>query len=185
MKHAVLKEVQLTDYSGGHILTNINVWSPDGRWIVYDTRSDPAGERFDGRTIEIVNVETREVREVYRSRGGAYCGVASFSPTASHIAFILGPENPTDDWQYSAWHRQGMIVDIDRPGIARAIDARDVTPPFTPGALRGGTHVHVFSGDGKWISFTYEDHVLATLDASGSRSHDFNQRNVGVSMPAR
>jgi dipeptidyl aminopeptidase/acylaminoacyl peptidase len=182
---AVQKEMQLTDRPGGHILTNANVWSPDGRWIVYDTRSDPAGERFDGRTIEIVDVENREVREIYRSRGGAHCGVATFSPISHQVAFILGPENPTDDWTYSAWHRQGIIVDIERPGVARAIDARDVAPPFTPGALRGGTHVHVFSGDGEWISFTYEDHVLATLDAAGSRSHDFNQRNVGVSVAER
>jgi Tol biopolymer transport system component len=182
---SVRKEMQLTDRPGGHVLTNINVWSPDVRWIVYDTRSDPAGERFDGRTIEIVNVETREVREVYQSRNGAHCGVASFSPASDQVAFILGPENPTDDWTYAAWHRQGVIVDIERPGVARAIDARDVLPPFTPGALRGGTHVHVFSGDGEWISFTYEDHVLATLDAAGGRSQEFNQRNVGVSVPAR
>jgi dipeptidyl aminopeptidase/acylaminoacyl peptidase len=179
------QEVQLTERPGGHILTNTSVWSPDSRWIVYDTRSDPAGEKFDGRTIEIVNVETREVREIYRARGGAHCGVATFSPTSNQVAFILGPENPTQDWQYSAWHRQGVIVDVERPGIARAIDARDITPPFTPGALRGGSHVHVFSGDGQWISFTYEDHVLATRDAAEIGSHEFNQRNVGVSTPAR
>jgi dipeptidyl aminopeptidase/acylaminoacyl peptidase len=190
-------------------LTNVNVWSPDSRWIVYDTRSDPAGEKFDGRTIEIVNVETREVREIYRARNGAHCGVATFSPTASKVAFILGPENPTDDWQYNAWHRQGVVVDIEltpdtghRPqgghltpfSPAVPLDARDITPPFTPGALRGGTHVHVFSGDGQWVSFTYEDHVLAELDARcrvsgvGCRNelaHEFNQRNVGISVPLR
>jgi hypothetical protein len=182
---SVQKEMQLTDRPCGHILTNINVWSPDGRWIVYDTRSDPAGEKFDGRTIEIVNIDTREVREVYRSKNGAYCGVASFSPIANKVAFILGPENPTADWQYSAWHRQGVIVDIERPCIAVPIEARDIVAPFTPGALRGGTHVHVVSGDGQWIGFTYEDHVLATLDAAGTRTHEFNQRNVGVSTPIR
>jgi Protein of unknown function (DUF3748)/Dipeptidyl peptidase IV (DPP IV) N-terminal region len=179
------REIQVTDRPGGHILTNINVWSPDSRWIVYDTRSDPGGEKFDGRTIEIVDVETREVREIYRSRNGAYCGVASFSPADNKVAFILGPENPTDDWKYAPWHRQGVIVDVERPGISRAIDARDLTAPFTPGALRGGTHLHVFSGDGAWISFTYEDHVLATLDALENRGHDFNQRNVAVSTPVR
>jgi hypothetical protein len=31
------------------------VWSPDSRWIVYDTRSDPAGAVFDGETIEAVS----------------------------------------------------------------------------------------------------------------------------------
>ena len=95
------KEIQITDRPTGHILTNTNVWSPDGRWIVYDTRSDPAGDKFDGNTIEIVNVETREVREIYRSQNGAHCGVATFSPRENKVAFILGPEHPTDDWQYS------------------------------------------------------------------------------------
>ena len=188
------KEIQITDRPTGHVLTNTNVWSPDGRWIVYDTRSDPAGDKFDGNTIEIVNVETREVREIYRSQNGAHCGVATFSPRESKVAFILGPEHPTDDWQYSAWHRQGVIVDIDKPGqaipldrtskplspaphpgegpgrgVLKLLDARDITPPFTPGALRGGTHVHVFDGAGEWVSFTYEDHVLATLDATPQR----------------
>ncbi len=180
------KEIQITDRPIGHVLTNTNVWSPDGRWIVYDTRSDPAGDKFDGNTIEIVNVETREVREIYRAKNGAHCGVATFSPRENKVAFILGPEHPTNDWQYSAWHRQGVIVDIDKPGRAIPLDARDITPPFTPGALRGGTHVHVFDGAGEWVSFTYEDHVLATLDASPSAGpHDVNQRNIGISVPGR
>ncbi len=179
-------ETQITDRPYGHILTNTNVWSPDGKWIVYDTRSDPAGDKFDGSTIEIVNVETREVHEVYYSRNGACCGVATFSPHDNRVVFILGPENPTDDWKYSAWHRQGVIVDIGNPRVAVPLDARDITPPFTPGALRGGTHVHVFDHDGEWVSFTYEDHVLATLESQKSPGgYDRNQRNIGVSVTGR
>jgi hypothetical protein len=180
-------ELQITDQPKGHVLTNANVWSPDGKLIVYDTRSDPAGEKFDGQTIEIVNVDTREVREIYRARNSAHCGVATFSPKETKVAFILGPENPTADWQYGAWHRQGVIVAVEEPQHATPLDARDVAPPFTPGALRGGTHVHVFSGDGAWVSFTYEDHVLATLEANaaGGLTRDLNQRNVGVSVPVR
>jgi Tol biopolymer transport system component len=179
--------MQITDQPTGHILTNTNVWSPDGKWIVYDTRSDPAGEKFDGETIETVHVDTREVREIYRARHGAHCGVATFSPKDAKIAFILGPENPTAGWQYNAWHRQGMIVDMERPHEAVPLDARDVTPPFTAGALRGGTHVHIFSSDGAWVSFTYEDHVLAALEANAvdKLAADLNQRNVGVSVQVR
>jgi hypothetical protein len=179
-------ETQITDQPTGHILTNINVWSPDGQWIVYDTRSDAAGEKFDGSTIEIVNVATREVREVYHSQNGANCGVATFSPRDKRVAFILGPENPTADWQYAAWHRQGVIVDVDRPQRAVALDARDLVPPFTAGALRGGSHVHIFDADGAWISFTYEDHILAMLDAQPQAPpHDRNQRNIGISIPSQ
>lgn len=177
-------ERQITNRPINHILTNINVWSPDSRWIVYDTRSDPAGEKFDGSTIEIVNAESGEVREVYRSRNGAHCGAPTFSPRENRIAFIHGPEHPTSDWQYGPYHRQGVLADIDKPNVVTPLDARDITPPFTPGALRGGSHVHIFDGKGEWISFTYEDHPLASLDvANASESHDTNQRNVGVSVP--
>jgi hypothetical protein len=162
-------EIQLTDHPGGHILTNTGVWSPDGEWIVYDTRSDPAGTAFDGDTIEIVHVDTREVREIYRAKNGAHCGAATFSPTAARVVFILGPEHPTYDWQYGPSHRQGVIIDLARPGHAIPMDGRNLVAPFTPGALRGGSHVHVFSGDGLWVSFTYDDALLAGKG-----------RNVGV-----
>ncbi len=169
---------------GGRILTNTGVWSPDGRWIVYDTRSDPAGDVFDGRRIEIVSVETGEVRVLYEAVHGAFCGVATFHPRENSVVFILGPERPTPDWSYNAWHRQGVLVDLSTPGRSRNLDARNLAPPFTPGALRGGSHVHVWNPAGDAVSFTYEDHVLASLPA-GSPNADPNQRNLGVSVAGR
>jgi hypothetical protein len=74
------------------------------------------------------------------------------------------------------------MVDARRPGEMRPLDAMNYAPPFTPGALRGGSHVHVFSPGGEWVSFTYEDEVLARLGPVGD-GHDINQRNVGVSVP--
>jgi len=174
---------QITFAHHGHILTNTAVWSPDSRWIIFDTRSDPAGNVFDGQTIERVNVETRENQLLYHSKNGACCGVVTCDPIMGQIVFILGPENPTPDWQYGPYHRQGVIVDPARPMIARNLDARNVTPPFTRGALRGGTHVHVFSADGRWVSFTYEDSVLAKFSEE-TQEHEINLRNVGVSIPA-
>jgi hypothetical protein len=174
---------QLTHNRGGHILTNTGVWSPDGSSIVYDTRSDPEGAVFDGTTIEIVDVRTLETKVLYRSSRGACCGVATFNPKRPEVVFIHGPENPTPDWSYNAYHRRGVIVRLDQPQHGLNLDARDLVPPFTPGALRGGSHVHVFSGDGEWVSFTYEDHVLARFTEPGP-DHDLNQRNVGVSAPS-
>src|SRR5882672_9647302 len=55
-------EKQITHGPGGRILTNTGVWSPDGEWLVYDTRGDAAGDGFNGATIEIVNIHTDEVR---------------------------------------------------------------------------------------------------------------------------
>ena len=167
-------EKQVTRGPGGRILTNTGVWSPDSRWIVYDTRSDAAGDVFDGSRIEMVNIDTGEVKTIYESKHGAHCGVATFHPIEDRVAFILGPENPTPNWQYGISHRQGAIVDVRRPGIAINLDARDLSPPFTPGALRGGSHVHVWEPRGQWVSFTYND-ALVEPDI----------RDVGVSVPTR
>ena len=177
-------ERQLTSSPHGHILTNIGVWSPDSHWITYDVRSDPAGAVFDGRRIEQVPVRTGETRLLYESTNGACCGVVTCSPTDDRIVFIHGPEHPTVDWQYAACHRRGVLVEANRPGFAMNLDARDLTLPLTPGALRGGTHVHTFSGDGRCVSFTYEDHLLAQFEGPGN-GHDVNQRNVGVCVPGK
>jgi WD40 repeat protein len=178
------RERQITRGAGGRIVTNIGAWSPDSRWIVYDTRSDAAGERFDGSTIELVNVESGEIKTVYRSANGAHCGVATFHPREWKVVFILGPENPTADWQYSAFHRQGVIVETENPGRTVNLDARDLLPPFTPGALRGGSHVHVWDARGDWVSFTYEDHLMAQF-STASPTNDINLRNIGVSVPGQ
>jgi WD40 repeat protein len=131
----------------------------------------------------MVEVETGEVRVLFEARNGAHCGVATFHPRVEQVVFILGPENPTPEWRYNAWHRHGVLVDVASPRQFQVLDARDLTPPFTPGALRGGSHVHVWHPAGDWVSFTYEDHLLASLPA-GSAS-DRNQRNVGVSVSGR
>ncbi|MBN2506909.1 MAG: DUF3748 domain-containing protein [Verrucomicrobia bacterium] len=176
-------EQQVTRGPGGRLLTNAGVWSPDSEWIAYDTRPDPAGAVFDGETIDMVNVRSGEVRRLYTARHGAHCGVVTFHPRAWRVVFILGPEHPTPDWSYGPARRQGVVVDVRRPGAARPLDARDLTPPFTPGALRGGSHVHVWDGAGEWVSFTYEDAVLERFTAAAP-DHDVNLRNVGVSVPA-
>ncbi len=183
-KASAWPERQVTSARRGHILTNVGVWSPDSQWIVYDTRSDAAGDVFDGQTIEMVNVNSGEVRVLYRATNGAHCGVVTFHPRESKVAFILGPENPGPDWRYAAWHRRGVIVNVEQPGHTRNIDARDITPPFTAGALRGGSHVHVWDAAGDWISFTYEDHILAQF-ASTSPTNEVNLRNLGVSIPSQ
>jgi hypothetical protein len=177
-------ERQITNTRSGHILTNIGVWSPSGEWIVYDTRSTPAGDKFDGERIELAGVQNGQTKVLYRARDGAHCGVATFHPRQDKVAFILGPEHPSPDWQYCAWHRQGVIVELANPGRALNLDARDLTPPFTPGALRGGSHVHVWDPAGEWVSFTYEDHVLSGFQQE-TADHEVNLRNIGVSAPVQ
>ena len=152
------RETILTSGPGGRILTNANVWSADGQWIVFDTRSDPAGSVFDGTRIQAVHVETHEIRTLFESRHGACCGVVTCHPTEMKVVCILGPEFPTAEWSYGPSRRQGIVINFD--GRVQNLDARDLDPPFTPGALSGGSHLHMWHNKGDWISFTYEDEVL-------------------------
>ncbi len=163
---------QITSAAKSHNLTNIGVWSPDSQWIAYDTRLGEKGTMFDGSTVEAVNIYSGEVRRIYESINGAHCGVVTWHPREWKVAFILGPENPTPDWEYGFSHRQGVIVEWAKRGIAVNLDARDLTPPFTPGALRGGSHVHVWDAIGDWVSFTYNDALVES-----------DIRDIGVSVP--
>lgn len=172
-------ERQVTRGPGGRILTHTGIWSPDSQWILYDVRSDPAGDLFDGTRIERVQWRTGETELLYTSRNGAHCGVASMHPGGTQAVFILGPEYPTPDWQYSMSHRQGILVEVPprlgqslAPRPIRPLDARNLTAPFTPGALRGGTHVHVWDAHGDWLSFTYNDAL-----------QEQEIRDVGVCVP--
>lgn len=164
---------QVTFSSRHHQLTNINVWTPDGDWLVFDVR--PSGASFTGSTIERVNVITGETEVLYRAPEGAHVGVVTVNPhCVEHYVFIHGPENPDANWQYDFHHRRGVVLG---PQGIQNLDAMDITPPFTAGALRGGSHVHVWSPDGSRLSFTYNDHVLHELDPA------LDLRNVGVAVP--
>ncbi|WES68443.1 DUF3748 domain-containing protein [Superficieibacter sp. HKU1] len=163
---------QLTFAPRHHQLTNIHTWTPDSQWLAFDVR--PSGASFTGETIERVNVHTGAVEVIYRATSGAHVGVVTVSPQAEKYVFIHGPENPDAQWHYDFHHRRGVVVEN---GVAENLDAMDITTPYTPGALRGGTHVHVFSPDGQFISFTYNDHVLHERDPA------LDLRNVGVAAP--
>ncbi len=172
------QEKQLTFAPRSHQLTNINVWTPDSQWLVYDVR--PSGASFTGLTIERVNVKSGEVEVLYRAEQGAHVGVVTTSPDEPiRYAFIHGPEHPDSVWHYDFHHRRGVIVAEPDRELAVTLDAMDITPPYTPGALRGGSHVHIFSPDGSRLSFTYNDHVMHEWDSTQ------DLRNVGVAIPLR
>jgi len=180
-----VRELAVTDGTRNVVLTNTGCWSPSGEWLVYDVRSASDGSVFDGDRIERVSVNSGKVEVLYQAPQGVKCGVVTHHPKDSRVIFILGPSPGEDGFTYGAARRQGVIVDSKRPGIITNLDARDLVSPFTPGALRGGSHVHVWHPLGDWVSFTYEDHILEQRDKQGDQDHDPNRRVVGVSMPGK
>ncbi len=194
---------QLTYGCHGHTIANRACWTADGNSIVFDTRVDET--RFDSPEILRVSVASGQVDTVYRSpptRGGAICcGVPTCSPQDDRVVFIRQDSPPSRDWDYCPWHRHGVIVRADRPDQAATLDARDLVSPFTPGALRGGTHLHTFHPTAAAVLSTYEDHLLATssVPAEANRrclavhlldhpvtvpqpSHPYNQDGISFSV---
>lgn len=129
-------------------------------------------------------------RVVHRDPTAAPCGVPCCSPGDGRVVFIQADEVGSDDWQYCPWHRRGQLLDLAHPdpadpSVSQRLDARDIHPPFTVGALRGGTHLHTFNDDATAIVSTYEDHLLATCDDPTAEQ---NRRCVAVhllGMPVR
>ena len=178
-----MKEIQVTkDTTKNHDLDNNDNFSPDGKWLVYDTRTETGGIGGNA-SIESVNIETGETKVLFNIPDnhsyGPGVGAASFHPLENKVIFIHGPGNCTEENPYQQWHRTGVIVDVNQPNVPIYMDSRDVTFPFTPGALRGGTHRHEWRRDGKWIGFTYNDAIMKKLeDSTGVK---WNLRTIGVS----
>jgi hypothetical protein len=144
-----------------HDLDNNLNFSPDNQWICYDTR--PLSGIGETRSIERVNIISGEIKTIYEApqadkiRPGV--GAVSYFPNTDRVVFIHGfPNLP-----YEKYRRFGAIVDIPADKMIVA-DARDVTFPYTKGALRGGTHRHEPGGfKGEWLGFTYNDMIMQNL----------------------
>ncbi|MEI7585095.1 DUF3748 domain-containing protein [Runella sp.] len=178
-----LAEKQITnDLSYNHDLDNNDNFSPDNQWLVYDTRTEEGGIAASAK-IEKVNVETGEKKVLYvlsnNAEWGPGAGAVSYSPVDNSVVFIHGLMSLTKENPYQQWRRTGVIINDAAPNVPVFMDARDITPPYTKGALRGGTHRHEWSGDGQWIGYTYNDAVLKALEDKTGEKH--NLRTIGVS----
>ncbi len=180
-----MEEKQLTFDESGHFLHTTQQFSPDDQWIVYDTRNE---DSQIGQTccIEMVNATTGKIRRLYQTENqslfGPGVGGVTFNPQDHQVLFIHGLRNCDEDQPYGFSRRTGVMIKTEAPQQPIFMDARDITPPFTPGALRGGTHAHTWSADGQWITFTYNDYVLGQL-AEDSDSGVQDLRMVGVTGP--
>jgi len=178
-----LAEKQITnDLSYNHDLDNNDNFSPDNQWLVYDTRTEEGGIAASAK-IEKINVETGEKKVLYElpnnAEWGPGAGAVSYSPVGNSVVFIHGLLSVTKENPYQQWRRTGVIINDAAPNVPVFMDARNITPPYTKGALRGGTHRHEWSGDGQWIGYTYNDAVLKALEDKTGEKH--NLRTIGVS----
>ena len=171
---------QLTHGPRNHVLDNNDNFSADDRWLAVDTREARGGIAANP-LIGRVAVGTGEFEVLYAEPGagpwGPGVGAASFCPADDRVDFIRGLSGAGAGRPYEMWRRTGATVRVGDPRL-HFLDARDVIAPYTPGALRGGTHRHEWSADGRWIGFTYNDAVLAELEQRTGRRA--NLRTVGV-----
>ena len=174
---------QLTfDTNKNHDLDNNLNFSPDDQWLCYDTRPYNGGIA-DGRTIEKVNVRTGQEVVLYRVKGfvkhkGPGVAAASYFPHKDSIVFIHGPD-VSNGLTYQKTRRVGAIIPGTGSDTCIWADSRDVTFPFTPGALRGGTHRHEPGGPGdQWIGFTYNDQIMKKYGQQIGKNLDL--RTIGV-----
>lgn len=166
----------LTISAAGHTIHHNGVFSPDDEWIVFDGRNDDT-KIGETSVIGMVHVHTGEERILYKTDHqtiyGPGVGAASFSPKENTVVFIHGLYDANEAEPYDMTRRFGLAIRTDKPMQGIHMDARDVMAPYTAGALRGGTHSHGWSGDGKLISFTYNDEFV-----------DPDLRTVGVMVPS-
>ncbi len=182
-----MEEIQLTNDPYGHMLYSIQVFSPDDEWIAYDIRND---QTQIGRTccIEKVNVNTGEVVRLYSAPNqtlhGPGVGAPAWHPREPKMIFIHGLLNCDEERPYGFTRRFGALLDEREPGKVIPAEARTVGIMPVAGALRGGTHAHSWSGDGDWISFTYNDYLFERLEQAPS-SQVKDLRTIGVMSPVR
>ncbi len=160
----IVKEIQLTFGQKGHFLNQRQVFSPDDNYLVFDNRNEDS-KIGENPSIQTVHVETKEIATIYKLADqqvyGPGVGAASFHPLKNEVVFIHGLMNASRFHSYGFTRRFAMQVSLEASNNPFPMEARDVEPPFTKGALRGGSHAYSYSSDGQLVSFTYNDAVLA------------------------
>jgi hypothetical protein len=182
-KVIIMKERQISHSAKNHGLDNNDNFSPDGKFLCYDTRGTVYNENLANcKSIEKIEIETGKETVLwepeYVTGEEAAPGVAAVSwhPSEDKVIFIHGPllEEVEKRGYYGIRNRTGVEVSADGLGTIIKVDKRDVETnrPTTLGAQRGGTHRHEYTRNGNRIGFTYDDYI--------NENHD---RTIGYMEP--
>ncbi len=165
------EERQITFSARNHHLDNNDNFSPDMRFLCYDTRETVGPGIENSQSIEMVEIASGEETILYRpektligKEAAPGVGAVTFCPVANKVAFIHGPllEEVPERGYYAKPNRLGAEVIADGSQRRVWLDRRDVATDrdTLPGAHRGGTHRHEYSFDGRRIGFTYDDFLM-------------------------
>ena len=169
------EERQITFSPTNHNLDNNDNFSPDSKFLCYDTRNVVGNGIGNCQSIEKVEIATGNETVLYTpprtivgEEPAPGVGGPFYSPVEEKVAFIHGPlvEEVEARGPYGKPNRRGMEVHADGSREWVWLDYRDVATSrdTLPGAHRGGTHRHEYSLDGKRIGFTYDDFLLPQFD---------------------
>ena len=179
-----MSEKQITFTEKNHALDNNDNFSPDDRFLCYDTRGTIFNEDIGNcQTIEKVEIATGKETVLYSPKETIHgekaapgVGAVSFHPKENKVIFIHGPNvnEVKERGYYDKPNRTGVTANGDGSGQWQNVEMRDVATdrPTTPGAHRGGTHRHEYSRNGIRVGFTYDDFL----------NHDYD-RTIGYMEP--
>ena len=182
------REKQLTSGNSSYFLNHRQAFSPTDEWLAFDGRTEDSKMGENDR-IGLVNVQSGEVLEIYRvprqTRFGPGSGAVSYHPKREEVVFIRGLLSANAEQPYHFTRRSaiGLNLENKKSPTLFHMDSRDVTPPYTPGALRGGSHAYCYSADGDWVSFTYNDAVMEKAAAVNPQIKDL--RTVAFMVSGR
>ena len=174
----------------GHFLNHRQAQSDDGTNLVYDTRNaDPDIPKT--RRIEAIDLTDNSVRVLYDTHSdqphGPGVGAVVADPHNPRVLFIHGLKNCNAENPYTIGRRFGALCSLNDKqcslndkhcSIASVspLESRSMRASVPWGSLRGGSHAHSFSPDGRWVSFTYNDAWVAQHHASRDR------RTIGFAL---
>lgn len=169
-----MPEKQLTFSTKNHALDNNDNFSPDGKYLCYDTRATVYNENLANcKSIEKVEIATGtetvlwEPPNITGENAAPGVAAASFHPKENKVIFIHGPflDEVEERGYYDIRNRNGIEIDSEGNGKITKVDLRDVKNASTiHGAHRGGTHRHEYTRNGNRIGFTYDDFILQNYD---------------------